>query len=86
MDKDKLEAVKETKKTVVLNSIQVASLQKLAANTKHAELVLLAAEKSSQAYVLCIADSHEVSKYIRINLDAEKKELTFVWKKDDGNK
>ena len=86
MDKRKLEVVKEEKKTIALNSVQVASLQKLAANTKHAELVLAAAEKSSHAYILCIADSHEVSKYIRINLDAEKKELTFVWNKDDGNK
>ena len=86
MDKRKLEVVKEEKKTVVLSSAQVASLQRLAANTKHAELVLLAAEKSSHAYILCIADSYEVSKYIGISLDAEKKELTFVWEKDDGSK
>ncbi|KKM03804.1 hypothetical protein LCGC14_1770750 [marine sediment metagenome] len=76
---------KDLKKVIALNSLQIESLQRLSTNARQVELMLNAAEQSTRSYIRCIADSHEVDSYSRVELDSEKKTLTLTLKRDDND-
>ena len=75
----------ELRRVIALNSLQIASLQRFAMNAKQAELILQAKEQATRSYIRCIADSHEVDSYSKVELDSEKKTLMLTLKRDDDD-